>query len=89
MFKNIIPRRKRPTSPVKETSKKLVPTSRFNEMIEYYTCELKSRLVEIDSLKKENEMLIKTAIKSSARSDELNLHTKKLQEEIRVLRQKN
>ncbi|MBW2997684.1 hypothetical protein KY349_05065 [Candidatus Woesearchaeota archaeon] len=74
--------------PAKQASSKPVPAQRFNEMIDYYTAELKSRIDEIRKLKHENEMLIKTSIKNAARSDEHQLQVKKLQEEIRILQQK-
>ncbi|MBU2561488.1 MAG: hypothetical protein KKD17_04265 [Nanoarchaeota archaeon] len=74
--------------PVKETKSKTVPTQRFNDLIEYYTAELKSRLAEIDALKAENEMLVKTSLKTAARSDELRLHLQKLQEDTRILQQR-
>ncbi len=75
--------------PMKETKAKIVSTERFNAMVEYYTNELKSRLDEINSLKQENDMLIKTSIRSASRADELRLHTKKLQEDLRVVQQRN
>jgi hypothetical protein len=75
-------------APSKENKDKIVPAARFNGMIDYYTAELKSRLDEIARLKQENEMLIKTSIKSAAHSDEYRLHAKKLAEEVRVLQQK-
>ena len=74
--------------PSKERSTEAVPSQRFNDMITYYTAELKSRIDEINQLKQENEMLIKTSLKNASRSDEFRLHIKKLQEEIRILQQK-
>ncbi len=44
-----------------------------------------SRLEEIQRLKEENEMLIKTSIRNAARSDENHLQAKKLGEDVRVL----
>jgi hypothetical protein len=85
-FLNIKKKKRTIPAPTKETTSKHVSTQRFNDMIEYYTAELKSRLTEIESLKKENEMLIKTSIKSAANADEARLHVKKLQEEIRILK---
>jgi HPt (histidine-containing phosphotransfer) domain-containing protein len=72
--------------PAKEKNLKTVSSQRFNEMIEYYTAELKSRLSEIDKLKQENEMLIKTSLKSASRSDELRLQINGLREEIERLK---
>ncbi|MBW2964708.1 hypothetical protein KY363_04575 [Candidatus Woesearchaeota archaeon] len=81
--------KKRPSSvPSRETKAKIVTAERFNEMIEYYTNELKSRLDEIKRLKEENEMLIKTSIKSAAHADESRLQARKLQEDIRVMQQR-
>lgn len=74
--------------PLLERKAKSVPSKRFNDMIAYYTTELKSRIDEVAHLKKENEMLIKTSLKSASRSDENRLVVQKLQEEIRILRQK-
>jgi uncharacterized coiled-coil DUF342 family protein len=90
MFKDILGmgEKRRPSAPMKERKDKFVPSQRFNEMIDYYTAELKSRLAEIDSLKAENEMLIKTSLKNAARSDEFRLQLQKLQEEIRILQQR-
>ena len=81
--------KKRPLErPVKEKEAKTVPTQRFNDMVDYYTAELKSRLDEINRLKQENEMLIKTSLKNASRADQLNMHAKKLQEDVRILQQK-
>lgn len=90
MIKNILGMKsKKPLpEPVKEKKAKAVPAQRFNEMIDYYTAELRSRIDEIRKLKHENEMLIKTSIKNAARSDEHQLQVKKLQEDIRILQQK-
>ncbi len=74
--------------PRKERSSKTVPSQRFNDMIEYYTNELKSRLDEIQRLKEENELLIKTSIRNAARSDENRLIAEKLQEDLRKSKQK-
>ncbi|MFC1742220.1 hypothetical protein ACFL3V_06815 [Nanoarchaeota archaeon] len=81
-------KKKRPSLPMKERKANTVSSRRFNDMIDYYTAELKSRLTEIKQMKEENEMLIKTSIRSAAHSDENRLHAKKLQEDNRVLRQK-
>jgi hypothetical protein len=88
MFESIMGKKKKPSLPAKETRNKLVPTERFNDMVAYYTNELKSRLSEIASLKAENEMLIKTSIKNAARADELRLQLDKLTEELRIQREK-
>ena len=89
MLDKIIGKKKRKTPmPAKQVSSKHVPAQRFNDMIDYYTAELRSRIDEIKRLKHENEMLIKTSIKNAARSDEHQLQVKKLQEEIRILQQK-
>ncbi|MBW2972252.1 hypothetical protein KY359_04420 [Candidatus Woesearchaeota archaeon] len=77
-----------PPKPAKETKSKIVPAQRFNDMIEYYTNELKSRLAEIAALKAENEMLIKTSLRNASRSDELRLQVQKLQEDVRLLQDK-
>jgi len=90
MFKDIlgIKDRKKNLHPSRETKSKVVPTERFNDMVGYYTNELKSRLTEIASLKAENEMLIKTSIKNASRADELRLQLDKLTEELRIQREK-
>jgi HPt (histidine-containing phosphotransfer) domain-containing protein len=90
MFKDIfgMGEKKRPSVPHKEHASKFVPAARFNQMIDYYTAELKSRLAELDSLKAENEMLIKTSLRNASRSDESRLHLQKLQEEVRLLQQR-
>jgi septal ring factor EnvC (AmiA/AmiB activator) len=80
--------KKKPSLPVKETHDKSVPAQRFNEMIFYYTTELKSRISEIAALKAENEMLIKTSIKNASRSDELRTQLDKMNEELRILKEK-
>jgi hypothetical protein len=87
-FLNIKDKKRTPAAPVKEKTAKAVPAQRFNEMIDYYTHELKSRLEEIKRLKEENEMLVKTSIKNAARSDEQRLQVKKLQEDVRMLQQR-
>ncbi len=69
---------KSPKKPKKELQKKTVSTKRFNEMIIYYTRELKSRLAEIQKLKKENELLIRTSIRNTARTNELQEENTKL-----------
>ncbi|MBW2968174.1 hypothetical protein KY362_06840 [Candidatus Woesearchaeota archaeon] len=73
----------RPPKPVKEKVSKTVSSERFNDMIDYYTAELKSRLKEIDRLKEENEMLIKTSIRNAARSDEFRQQVQKLSADLR------
>ena len=85
MFKNLLGKKKRLDipKPVKETKAKIVSAERFNDMIEYYTAELKSRIAEIDDLKKQNEMLIKASIRSAGRADEARLENSKLKEELR------
>jgi hypothetical protein len=90
MFKEMlgIKEKRRVLRPAKELSSKPVPAQRFNDMIDYYTAELKSRLAEIDALKADNEMLIKTSLKNASRSDELRIQLQKLQEEVRLLQQK-
>jgi hypothetical protein len=91
MLKDIFGMKEKPkhSAPVKERKAASIPSQRFNEMVEYYTNELKSRLAEIDSLKADNEMLIKTSLRNAARSDELRIQVQKLQEEIRILQQKD
>ena len=90
MIKNILGiKAKKPLpEPAKEKKAKAVPATRFNEMIDYYTSELKSRLDEIRQLKEENEMLVKTSLKNASRADQFHLQVKKLQEDIRILQQK-
>jgi len=82
-------KKRKPGMPSRESHSKVVSAERFNEMIAYYTGELKSRLDEIKRLKEENEMLIKTSLKNASRADESNLHVKKLQEEVRVLKEQS
>ena len=69
--------------PKKEVQKKSVPARRFNEMIDYYTCELKSRLSQISRLKKENEILIKTSLRNSERTKGLQEENAKLRSRLR------
>ncbi len=71
--------------PMKERRLKSVPAQRFNDMIDYYTAELKSRIEEIYRLKQENEMLIKTSLRNASRSDEFRLKAEKLEEDVRTL----
>ncbi len=71
--------------PAKERALKAVSAKRFNDMISYYTTELKSRLLEIKRLKEENDMLIKTSIKNASRSDERRLTIEQLNATIREL----
>jgi len=88
MFKDMLSlKRKRPrqSKPVKEKKLKAVSAKRFNDMIDYYTRELKMRISEIQRLKHENEMLIKTSIRNAARSDQHSEEAKKLREEVRIL----
>ncbi len=93
MIKNLLGKKEKTKKhgskvPMKEESAKTVSAQRFNDMIGYYTDELKSRLKEIHRLKEDNEMLIKTSLKSSARSDEFREHVSKLQEEVRKLHER-
>jgi hypothetical protein len=88
MLNKLIGKKKGSPEPMKEKRAKTIPSARFNQMIDYYTAELKSRIGEITRLKQENEMLIKTSLKNASRSDEFQLQVKKLQEEIRLLQQK-
>ena len=84
MFKEFLsPQKKekkirKPQLPVQENEKKVVETSRFNEMIDYYTAELKSRLQEIESLKVQNQILIQASVKSNEKVDELQREVKQL-----------
>ena len=73
------------SKPVRDTNSRTVSADRFNEMIDYYTAELKSRLKEIARLREENDMLIKTSIRNASRSDELKLQNQKLMDELRKL----
>lgn len=86
MLDRLIGKTRNHSRPTKEKNSKIVSSQRFNEMIEYYTAELKSRISEIDALKQENEMLIKTSLKSASRSDELRLQVNGLREEIERLK---
>jgi FtsZ-binding cell division protein ZapB len=78
----------KPRLPVREKEKKLVDSKRFNEMIDYYTAEVDSRVKEIKRLKEENYVLIGASVKSNRRCDALELECKKLREEIRVFSQR-
>ena len=73
----LLRRKKRP-----QKADKPVPAKRFNEMIDYYTAELTSRLNEIDRLREQNTMIMKTAVKQSDRESELLDRIKKLREEL-------
>ncbi|MBI5398886.1 hypothetical protein HZB03_05470 [Candidatus Woesearchaeota archaeon] len=93
MLKDILAMGKKPVLekkgiPKKESGKKYVSAQRFNEMIDYYTAELQSRLKEIDDLKAQHQLLINTSVKSNEKADRLSLEVKKLHEEIRVLQQR-
>ena len=81
-------KKKKPKKPEYELSLKSVSAQRFNEMIDYYTNELKSRLKEIEDLKTQNELLLKTSIKVSAKSDESKREIEKLKGEMSILRSK-
>jgi hypothetical protein len=85
MLNNLLGKKKKAQipKPAKETKAKVVSTERFNDMIDYYTAELKSRIAEIDDMKKQNEMLIKASIRSAGRADEFRLENSKLKEELR------
>lgn len=87
MFKDLIipKRRKKPKS---ETNKKAVSAKRFNEMVAYYTVELKSRLNEIKNLREQLQLLTQTTITTSKKSDETRTQNKKLIEENRILKEK-
>lgn len=85
MFDKILGNRREIPKPARETKAKIVSTERFNDMIDYYTNELKSRLSEIDDLKKQNEVLIKASIRSAGHADQFRLENAKLKEEIRKL----
>ena len=78
-------KKKRPSRPLKEKRLKSVSAKRYNELIDYYTHELKARIKEIQQLKQENEMLIKTSIKNASRSDQFSEQNSKLREEVRIL----
>ncbi len=84
---NIRPKKRVHGVPLKESKAKAVSVQRFNDMIDYYTAELKSRIDEINHLKEENELLIRTSLKNASRADEFNLRSRKLEEELRVLKQ--
>lgn len=91
MLKDLLgikPKKRHSSIPSRETKSKIVTAERFNEMIDYYTNELKSRLEEIKRLKEENEMLVKTSIRSAARADESRLQASKLQEDLRIVQQR-
>ena len=88
MLKELIMPKKKKKKIRKESVKKVVPTERFNEMIEYYTRELKARFDEIKKLKEQNQLLTQTALKSSNKSDQSYKTILKLQEENRILRGK-
>ncbi|HII71917.1 TPA: hypothetical protein HA265_04140 [Candidatus Woesearchaeota archaeon] len=86
MLKDFLrPKKRSALRPRKETEAKSVPAKRFNEMIDYYTRELQSRLKEIERLKTENDMLIRSSIKAASRSDQFSEQSRKLSEEVRVL----
>ncbi|MBI4739260.1 hypothetical protein HY772_06940 [Candidatus Woesearchaeota archaeon] len=74
--------------PKKEIEKKYVSAQRFNEMIDYYTAELQSRLKEVEDLKAQHRLLINTSVKSNEKADCFSLEARKLREEIRVLQQR-
>lgn len=96
MFKDILSLGKKPVhdknegqgTPQKEPNKKYVSAQRFNEMIDYYTAELQSRLKEIEDRKTRERLLINTSVKSNEKADSLALEMKKLREELRILQQR-
>ncbi|MFC1723913.1 hypothetical protein ACFL0V_07270 [Nanoarchaeota archaeon] len=88
MLKGLLNPKPRFRKPKKEIKSKTVPTRRFNDMIEYYTKELRSRLVEIKKLRQENEMLIKTSIKNAERADQFSQSNQKLAADVRILNTK-
>ncbi|MBT7903773.1 hypothetical protein HN587_07975 [Candidatus Woesearchaeota archaeon] len=74
--------------PIKEKVNSDVSARRFNEMIDYYSHELKVRLDELNSLREQNEIILKTALKQSSKNDHRELQLQKYQEENRILLEK-
>ena len=72
-------------SPTKELVRETVSSSRFNDMIDYYTHELKTRLDEIEALQAQNEVVMKTALKQGSRNDERARELAKLREDNKLL----
>jgi hypothetical protein len=89
MFDKLLGNKREIPKPAHETKAKIVSTERFNNMIDYYTNELKSRLTELDDLKKQNEVLIKASIRSAGHADQFRIENSKLKEELRKLQEKN
>lgn len=77
-----------PSKPVKELSQEMISSKRFNEMINYYTRELKSRIDEIERLKKESNILISAAVKHSSEKTDCAETLKRLQNENETLKHK-
>ena len=65
-----------------------MPASRFNEMIDYYTHELKVRLKEIKELREQHQLLIKASIKQQDRAVDASERTKEIQKENVFMRKK-
>jgi len=76
------------TKPTKELNRNTVSSKRFNEMIDFYTHELKTRLDELESVRTQNEIILKTALKQGSQNDERTRELLKLREENRLLKEK-
>lgn len=89
MLNNLLGKKKaKLRRPEKELNAAAVPASRFNEMIDYYTSELKARLKEITDLQEQNRMLIQTALKQQNRAAEISERMAQTQQENVALKKK-
>lgn len=89
MLQNLLGKKKtKPRMPVKEMAAATIPASRFNEMIDYYTSELKARLKEIKDLQEQNRMLVQTALKQQNRAADISERMTQTQQENVALRKK-
>ena len=84
MFKKL----KKLSKPVKELNKRTIPAMRFNEMVDYYTHELKTRLAEIKRLRDEAAMVIGMSVKHGGEKQELMEKVKRLQNENNILKRR-
>lgn len=81
-------KKKKSAAPRKEPAYTTVPAQRFNDMIDYYTCELKSRLAEIDKLRLESQAIMNTAIHRSNERSDMEEKLKRMQNENETLKRR-
>ena len=69
--------RKKPVKTVKKT----VPAKQYNELVSYYTKELETLRAEMERLREQNTLIMKTAMKQGERVKELEERNQKLSAE--------